>query len=75
MKDKFKELMIDILEIKPDLFDIDADFRVKYSGWDSLKGFATLVMLEESFGLKLNVNNFIKLKTLREIYNLILKNE
>jgi len=71
MQKNFKELMIEILEIKPELFDLDADFRTRYADWDSLKGFATLIVLEESFGLKLSVNDFIKLKTLREIYNLI----
>lgn len=73
MKGKFKELMIEILEIQPELFDFDADFRRSYGDWDSLKGFATLIMLEETFGLKLSVNEFLKLKTLKEIYNLIPK--
>lgn len=65
--------MAEILEVKPTMIESSSNFRSDFPDWDSLKGFATLVMLEEEFKLKITVNDFLKLNTIKEIHDLICK--
>lgn len=71
--DKLIIKMADILEVKPNQVKPSTNFRTDFPDWDSLKGFATLVMLEEEFNLKITVNEFLKLNTITDLHDLITK--
>lgn len=65
----FVEKIAEILEVTPEELALETDFRNDTPYWDSLKGFGMLVLLEEDYGLKIPVDEFLECKTLGDIYN------
>ena len=65
----FVEKIAEILEVTPEELALETDFRNDTPYWDSLKGFGMLVLLEEDYGLKMPVDEFLECKTLADIYN------
>jgi len=69
--DKLLIKVSEILEVSKDNVKLLSRFRIDFPDWDSLKGFAMIVMLEEEFNLKISFNDFLKLNTIQDIFNLI----
>jgi acyl carrier protein len=73
MEEKLLENMADVLETEPDELSLDTEFKVDEYDWDSLKGYAILVMLEEEFGVQMSVDDFIKAQTIRDLFGYVSK--
>ena len=51
----------------------DVEFRT-LSSWDSLTGMAILTIIEDEYKVKIPVDNFRQIKTIRELYNFVKEN-
>jgi acyl carrier protein len=69
--DKLLIKVSEIVEVSKDLVKSSSRFRIDFPDWDSLKGFAMIIMLEEEFNLKISFNDFLKLNTIEDIFKLI----
>jgi|GEM_PF-285743 len=72
---KFLEAIAEILEMEVEEISLGTDFRSEVPNWDSLKGFSILVMVEEEYGKKISVDEFLKMDTLGEILQVSLGKE
>ena len=61
----FLEKMADVLEV--DSIGIDDEFRA-VPEWSSLKGFGLLVTLENDYGAQVKIDEFLKLRTVRDLF-------
>jgi len=66
---EFIEKISEILEVEPEILTPETDFRTDIPYWDSLKGFGIIVLMEEDYGYKMPVEEFLECKTLGDIYN------
>jgi len=73
--DKFLELMAEILEVNVEDISMDTDFREDIEDWDSMKGFSVICMIEDEYGLVIDVPTFLKCKTIGDLYNKVNINE
>jgi acyl carrier protein len=53
--------------------DLETYFR-ELDDWDSLTAMAVIVMLDDTYGLKVSDEQFLNLNTLGDIYNFINEN-
>lgn len=65
MKNKFYEAVARVLEV--DDVDFGTDFR-QTPNWCSLFGFGLLVLLENDFGVPLDIQRFQTMKTVGDLY-------
>ena len=61
----FLERVAEVLEV--DSIGIDDEFR-QVPEWCSLKAFGLMVTLENDYGAKVGVDEFLKLRTVRDLY-------
>jgi acyl carrier protein len=61
----FAKAVAEVLEV--DTVALDDDFRA-FGGWCSLQGFGLLVMMENDFHAPVNVERFLELRTVRDLY-------
>jgi len=66
----FSKKISEILEVDDSELTAEAEFRSATPYWSSLMGFGILVMLEEDYGYKMSVDEFLKAKTVGELYEL-----
>lgn len=66
--ENFIELMAEILEVDRDTISLDTDFREDVDDFDSLKGFAILVMLEDEYDYQMDVDSFLECVTIANLY-------
>ncbi len=66
----FAKKISEILEVDDSELTAEAEFRSATPYWSSLMGFGILVMLEEDYGYKMSVDEFLKAKTVGELYEL-----
>lgn len=69
----FLEQIADIFELESKDITMETVFRKAIPKWDSLKGFSIIVMVEEEYGKKIQVSDFLNMKTIGDIYNAILE--
>jgi acyl carrier protein len=67
MKQKLIDLMADILEADSEELSLETDFREEKYDFDSLKGYAILLYLENDYGIKVGVDEFIASKTIGDL--------
>ncbi|QHI72080.1 acyl carrier protein [Aminipila terrae] len=65
------ESMADILETEVEKLNLETEFKTEEYDWDSLKGYAILVMLEEEFQVEMPVDDFIEAKKIQDLFNYI----
>ena len=65
--DRFIELMADIMEVDAGELNADTDFR-EACEFESLMGFSMLCMLEEEYGTKITVDQFLASRTIGDLY-------
>lgn len=66
--------MNEFLSRVEDVLGIPATLETKFRdapGWCSLKAFGLLVMLENRYAVRMDVNRFLQLETIGDIYRLI----
>lgn len=66
---KFIKLIAEILEVDAEDISMDTNFRIDIEGWDSMKGFSTICMIEDEYGIQIDVLTFLKCKTIGDLYN------
>ena len=66
--ERFLELMAEILEVEPSNISLNTNFR-EDCDFDSLKGFSMICTLEEEYEKKITVSQFLKCKTLGDLFN------
>jgi len=69
--DKFLSEMANILEVDVAELNENTDYRLDVPYWDSMLGFATLVMIEENFGKSITAQEFMQTKTLGDLWTKI----
>lgn len=69
--EKFLELMAEIFEVEVEQISLDTDFRKEIEDFSSLMGFSIIITMEEEYDVKLSVGEFLKCKTLADIYRKI----
>jgi len=70
-KNEFLEKMAMILEVEPTEISLETSFRNDVPYWDSLKGFGMIVILEEDYGKKITVEEFLECHTLGDLFSRI----
>ena len=64
---KFAELFDETDESE---FKADTEFR-KLVDWSSMVGLAVIAMIDEEYGITVNIDSFIKSKTIEELFNVV----
>jgi len=64
----FVKKIAEILEVDESELAAESVFRSATPYWSSLMGFGILVMLEEDYEYKMSVDDFLKTKTIGELY-------
>ena len=67
--DKFIELVAEVFEIEPENITKDTDFREDLEDFSSLIGFSLIIMIEDEYGVRISVDDFLKCKTIEDLYN------
>lgn len=71
--DKFLELAADVFEVEPDEITMETVFRDEIDGFSSLVGFALIVMMEDEYGVRVPVEEFLECKTIGDLYRKCVK--
>lgn len=66
--EKFLELVAEIFEVKPEDITMDTVFRDEIEDFGSMMGFSLLVMMEDEYGVNVSVEEFLKCKTVGDLY-------
>ncbi len=66
--EKFLELVAEIFEVEPEEITMDTVFREEIEDFGSLMGFSLIVMMEDEYGAKVSVEEFLKCKTVGDLY-------
>ena len=72
MKDEFIGAFKEALEIEDRELSLEDEFR-EYEEWGSLAQLSLIVMLDENFGVEIEVEDFEKLITLEDLMNEVKK--
>lgn len=65
--EEFLVKMAEILDVGREEINDSTRFR-NLESWGSMAGFSILIVMEEDYGTKISVEEFLKLHTLGEIY-------
>lgn len=71
MEKNFIGNIAEILEVEPEKLSMDTEFKTDEFEWDSLKGYAMIVMMEEEFNADVSVKEFIEVKTVGDLFKYI----
>ncbi len=69
---KFLELVAEIFEVEPDTITMETVFR-DLEDFSSLVGFSLIVMMEDEYGVKVSVDEFMKCNTIGDLYKKCVK--
>ena len=65
---KFFEQLAEILEVPATSISLEMDFRKDIDDWDSMKGFSVLILLEDEYGVILDIPDFLSISTVGELF-------
>ena len=71
--EKFLELAAEIFEVEPEDITMDTVFREEIEDFCSLMGFSLIVMMEDEYGAKVSVDEFLNCKTVGDLYKKCVK--
>ena len=69
---KFLELVAEIFEVEPGTITMETVFR-DLEDFSSLVGFSLIVMMEDEYGVKVSVDEFMKCNTIGDLYKKCVK--
>jgi acyl carrier protein len=71
--DKFLELAAEVFEVEPDEISMDTVFRDEIEDFSSLVGFSLIVMMEDEYGVRVPVDEFLECRTIGDLYRKCVK--
>jgi len=71
--EQFLELVAEIFEVEPNEISLDTVFRDEIDGFSSMEGFSLIVMMEDEYGVKVSVEEFLECKTIGDLYKKCVK--
>ena len=71
--ENFIELAAEVLEVEPEEISMDTVFREEIEGFSSLVGFSLIVMMEDEYGVRVPVDEFLECKTIGDLYKKCVK--
>lgn len=71
--EKFLELVAEVFEVEPEEISMDTVFREEINNFSSLVGFSLIVMMEDEYGVCVPVDEFLKCKTIGDLYRKCVK--
>lgn len=71
--DKFLELAAEVFEVEPEEITMDTVFREDIEDFSSLVGFSLIVMMEDEYGVRIPVDEFLECKTIGDLYRKCVK--
>lgn len=69
---QFLDLVAEIFEVEPEEISMDTVFR-EMDDFSSMVGFSLLVMMEDEYGVKVSVDDFMKCETIEDLYKKCVK--
>ena len=66
--DNFIELVAEVFEVEPEEVTMETDFREELPDFSSLVGFSLIVMMEDEYGVRVPVDEFLECKTVGDLY-------
>ncbi len=64
----FLELVAEVFEVEPEEISMDTVFRDEIENFSSLVGFSLIVMMEDEYGVRVPVDEFLQCKTIGDLY-------
>lgn len=71
--EQFLENVTEIFEVETSEISMDTVFREEIEDWSSLIGFSLIVMMEDEYGVKISVDEFLECKTIGDLYKKCVK--
>lgn len=71
--EKFLELAAEVFEVEPDEITMNTVFREEIEDFSSLVGFSLIVMMEDEYGVRVPVEEFLQCKTIGDLYRKCVK--
>ena len=71
--DKFLELVAEVFEVEPEDVKMETAFRDELPDFSSMVGFSLLVMMEDEYGVKVPVEEFLECNTVEDLYKKCVK--
>ncbi len=71
--EQFLENAAEIFEVGTSEINMDTVFRDEIEDWSSLMGFSLIVMMEDEYGVKVSVDEFLECKTIGDLYKKCVK--
>jgi len=65
--EKFLELVAEIFEVESDKITMDTIFR-DLDDFSSLAGYSLIIMMEEEYGVRVSVDEFMECNTIGDLY-------
>ena len=75
LEHEFINEIAEIIEAEPEVLTLDSDFRKCADFWSSLTGFGILIFMQEKFSLKIDVEEFLNMNTIGDLYALTKKGD
>ena len=66
--EQFIELVAEVFEVEPEDISMDTVFREEIEDFSSLVGFSLIVMMEDEYGVRVPVDDFLECKTVGDLY-------
>lgn len=71
--ENFIALTAEVFEVEPEDINMDTVFREEIEDFSSLMGFSMIVMMEDEFGVRVPVEEFLECKTVGDLYRKCVK--
>ena len=66
--EKFLDLVAEVFEVEREEISMETVFR-NMDDFSSLVGFSLIVMMEDEYGVKVSVDEFMECETIGDLYN------
>lgn len=71
--ENFLELVAEVFEVDFENISMDTVFREEIEDFSSLIGFSLIVMMEDEYGVRVPVEEFLECKTIGDLYKKCVK--